>query len=88
MCTVALIHDVTSKNNVNIEGFSKTPSVLCFQPTSIPKAPTPAAAGSPPLSFPAAGSHVSDTKPGRVPGWVPTTCCAVVVKSLEVLSQV
>lgn len=54
LCTVALIHDVTSKINMNIEVFSRTQSILCFQPRSISKAAKPAIAGSPPLSFYAA----------------------------------
>lgn len=49
LCTEALIHDVTSKININIKVFSKKHSILCFQPRFISKAPKPNTAGSTPL---------------------------------------
>lgn len=93
LCTVALIHDVTSKINENIKVFSKT-SILCFQPRSISKAPELLQAPHRcrfmlrSLGF-ALESHVSDTKTRSSPrlgnDYLLCGCCSIVQHTLGIL---
>lgn len=78
LCTVALIHDVTSETNIEV--FSKKPSCVFNLDLSLRlqllQAPLRSHFMLRSLGF----ALFSDTKPGQVPGWVMIICCVVGVK--------